>query len=300
MSEMRDLNKRMRIAGALCLLFGFSAAAWAGDLPCPGNLNDDDEVGPFDLALVLGAWGQCPDPCTPGDPEDTCAPDFDGNCAVEAFDLAIVLGSWGPCPGPPENDLCEGSIEIFDGDTDFDTTGATTDLIPALGCQFLFDPDLGYRLPRTDVWFDYTATCDGLLMVCTCDQAFWDTTLVLYEGCECPITSDRQVACNDDGFCAFDTSSRMFVLVSAGTCYKIRLGGFLDSDEGPGTLTVDCLEELSNCCSPHDEAGCDDQACEDFICNVLDPFCCDPQDGSWDEACVTQALFWCDVCAEAC
>ena len=299
---MRGLYNNLRVAGAVCLLFCFSAPALAGDLPCPGNLDDDPIVGPFDLALLLGAWGLCPDPCTPGDPDATCAPDFDGDCAVGAFDLAFLLGAWGPCPGPPVNDVCEGSIEIFDGDTDFDTTGATTDTIPAPGCGFLFDPDLGFQLPRTDVWFDYTATCDGLLTVCTCDQAFWDTTLVLYEGCECPITSDRQVACNDDSFCFFDLTSRMAALVSAGTCYKIRLGGFLDSDEGPGTLTVACLEgPISNCCSPHDEPGCDDEACEDVICTI-DPFCCDdpPQNGSWDEACVQQALFWCDVCAGGC
>ena len=278
--------------GAWCLVVGASAAVLAGDLPCPGNLNGDEGVGPFDLAIVLGSWGPC----------EGCPADFDGDGDVDAADLAFVLGSWGPCPGPPVNDVCEGSIEIFDGDTDFDTTGAHTDPIPAQGCQFLFDPDLGFRLPRNDVWFDYTATCNGLLMVCTCDQAFFDTTLVLYEGCECPATSDRQVACNDDGICFFVFSSRMVAPVSAGTCYKLRLGGFDESEEGPGTLTVTCLEEpISNCCTPHGEPGCEDQACEDFICSdPIDPFCCDPQVGSWDEACVQQALFWCDVCAGGC
>ncbi|MCH8963783.1 MAG: hypothetical protein IIB58_02390 [Planctomycetes bacterium] len=291
---MRDTNKRVRVTSALCLLFGFSAPALAGDLPCPGNLDGDAFVGPFDLALLLGSWGLCADPCKPGDPENTCAADFNGDCVVGAFDLASLLGAWGPCPGPPVNDICEGAIEIFEGDTEFDTTGATTDPIPAPGCQFLDD------LPRTDVWFDYTATCDGLLMVCTCDQAFWDTTLVLYEGCECPITSDRQVACNDDGICVFDLSSRMVTLASAGTCYKIRLGGFGDSHEGPGTLTVTCLEgQDSNCCLGNPEPGCDDPACEAFICS-LDPFCCDSQGGSWDQPCVQQALFWCDVCAGGC
>ncbi len=293
---MQTSHNTLRIVGAWCLVFGTSAAVWAGGLPCPGNLDDDAIVGAFDLAFLLGAWGQCTDPCNEGDPGATCAADFDGDCVVGAFDLAFVLGAWGPCPGPPVNDVCEGAIEIFDGDTDFDTTDATTDLIAATGCFFLSN------LPRTDVWFDYTATCDGLLMICTCGQAFWDTTLVLYEGCECPVTSDRQVACNDDGICFPDVTSRMTSVASAGTCYKIRLGGYDDSDYGVGTLTVTCIGgELSNCCVGNPEPGCDDPACEDFICNNLDPFCCDPsQGGSWDDACVQQALFWCDVCAGGC
>lgn len=28
--------------------------------PCIGDLNGDGEVGPEDLALILGAWGVCP------------------------------------------------------------------------------------------------------------------------------------------------------------------------------------------------------------------------------------------------
>ncbi len=270
----------------------------AGHVPWPEDLDGDANVAAFDLALLLGAWGQCPDPCEPGDPEDTCPADFDGDCAVVAFDLAVLLGAWGPCPGPPVNDMPANAIEIFDGDTNFDTTGATTDPIVAPGCLFLSN------VPRTDVWFDYTATCNGLLKVCTCDQAFWDTTLVLYDGCESPVTSDRQVACNDDAFgCFFDESSRMVSVASAGTCYKIRLGGYLESDYGPGTLTVACLEgQDSNCCLGNPEPGCDDPACEDFICNFLDPFCCNdpPQNGYWDEACVLQALFWCDICSGGC
>ena len=29
-------------------------------MACPADLNHDGEVGPFDLALLLGAWGLCP------------------------------------------------------------------------------------------------------------------------------------------------------------------------------------------------------------------------------------------------
>ena len=65
--------------------------------PCTGDFNGDDEVGPIDLAYLLGFWGACPESCEPGDPLTTCATDLTGDCDVEAFDLALLLGNWGPC-----------------------------------------------------------------------------------------------------------------------------------------------------------------------------------------------------------
>ena len=45
-------------------------------------------MGAFDLALLLGSWGPCPD-------KDPCPADLDGDGEVNAFDLAILLGNWG-------------------------------------------------------------------------------------------------------------------------------------------------------------------------------------------------------------
>ncbi len=56
------------------------------------------EIEAADLAMLLGNWGPCPGPCTPGEPDETCPADLDGDCEVEAFDLAILLGAWGSCP----------------------------------------------------------------------------------------------------------------------------------------------------------------------------------------------------------
>jgi hypothetical protein len=52
------------------------------DLDCSGSVNA------FDLAILLGNWGPCPDP-------DDCPADIDGDGFVNAFDLAILLGNWG-------------------------------------------------------------------------------------------------------------------------------------------------------------------------------------------------------------
>ena len=62
---------------------------------CPPDFDCDGDVDAFDLAQLLGAWGPCPEPCTPGEPADTCPADLNGDCTVEAFDLALLLGAWG-------------------------------------------------------------------------------------------------------------------------------------------------------------------------------------------------------------
>ncbi len=65
-------------------------------VPAPADFDGDCDVGAFDLAQLLGAWGPCPKPCGPGDPDGTCQADLNGDCNVGAFDLALLLGSWGP------------------------------------------------------------------------------------------------------------------------------------------------------------------------------------------------------------
>jgi choice-of-anchor C domain-containing protein len=55
--------------------------------PLPGDLDCDGFVNASDLAVLLGAWGDC----------GTCAgcrSDLDGDCATTAADLALLLGSW--------------------------------------------------------------------------------------------------------------------------------------------------------------------------------------------------------------
>ena len=83
--------------------------AWA-DMDSDGDTDCDD------WALFLQAWTDPADP--PGMAECAIPPDFDGNGQVGAFDLAILLGSWGPCPEPPANcpaDLDDsGFVNAFD------------------------------------------------------------------------------------------------------------------------------------------------------------------------------------------
>ncbi len=71
--------------------------------PCPWDSpvgGPNGQVGPEDLAYVLGNWGPIP----PGaDFEFVCIDDKDpnpGNGNIGPEDLAKILGTWGPCPDP--------------------------------------------------------------------------------------------------------------------------------------------------------------------------------------------------------
>lgn len=55
---------------------------------CPGDLDEDGQVGGADLTLLLAAWGICGIGC----PED-----LDGDGLVNGADLTILLAGWGSC-----------------------------------------------------------------------------------------------------------------------------------------------------------------------------------------------------------
>jgi len=134
------------------------------------------------------------------------------------------------CPGLA-NDDCEDRLPITDGDTFYDTTGTTTDGPVHPECQF---DGQTYH----DIWYNYNASCSGTLTVSTCNQANYDTDLVVYNGCDC--NNLVLLGCNDDDPACAGFSSRVIVPVSQGNCYKIRVGGWNPGDQGSGTLSVSC------------------------------------------------------------
>lgn len=54
---------------------------------CPADIDGSGEVGPADLATLLGAWGPC----------SSCAADINADGLVGADDLAAILSAWGVC-----------------------------------------------------------------------------------------------------------------------------------------------------------------------------------------------------------
>lgn len=57
--------------------------------PTP-DFNNDSEVNAFDLATLLGSWGQCPPA------PNLCPADLNCDGEIDATDLAFLLGNWGP------------------------------------------------------------------------------------------------------------------------------------------------------------------------------------------------------------
>lgn len=131
--------------------------------------------------------------------------------------------------GPIANDNCAAADPVGDGVTAFDTTGATTDgpALPA-GCEEGFGLSF-----EQDIWYCYTASCDGQVTVTLCGSGY-DTRMAVYDGCACPPTT--LVACNDD-FCGLQ--SQLSFLATSGNTYLIRVGGF-GAAQGAGTMDISC------------------------------------------------------------
>ena len=127
-------------------------------------------------------------------------------------------------------DACAGPIALTGyGATAFTTVGATTDGTAPSSCG------TGGQIGN-DIWFTYTACVSGSHTVDTCAGGNYDSTLVLYTGACGALT---QAGCNDDttGCGAGSLSSRIIWTATAGTQYRIRLGGYQGAT-GSGTLTL--------------------------------------------------------------
>ena len=226
----------LRWCVAACLAIAINASVWSGPPPepCIGDVNGDFEVNVLDLLDLLLCFGQ---PAVPG-----CeAADIVNDGTVNVLDLIELLLHFGeicpkppqlcePGPGAPANDCCADRLAIGDGTTPFTTVGADTDGVAHVECKFTGQT-------YNDVWFSYTATCDGNLTVSLCNLADYDTSLGVYDGCDC--TNLQLHGCNDDTlFCNF--TSEVVVPVVAGNCYKIRIGGFAPTEDGSGDVLVQC------------------------------------------------------------
>ncbi|MCK4327363.1 MAG: type IV pilin N-terminal domain-containing protein [Candidatus Diapherotrites archaeon] len=160
-------------------------------------------------------------------PEQTCQDLLDNDCDG-LVDCADPDCEPDPACVAPENDECASKTVVTDGGHAFTTTGATTDGTPTASC-----PGQVYN----DVWFAYTATCTGTLTASTCNQADFDTVIVIYEGADCLLLEER--ACNDNEDTCGVTSIALWD-VTSGVDYTIRLGSLVDGTTGTGTLSLSC------------------------------------------------------------
>ncbi len=229
---------------------------------CPdtiGRINIHNTGGGPEGGDNIQMWVAC------GDGGDPCP--FCGDGVVNQPSEECDGPDDAACPGPcqadctcPENDDCEDSIEIFDGVQTIDTTDATTDGLPTNGlgdCSELCDPQV-----HNDIWFNYTATCNGELTVSTCEMVDYDSKIAIYDDCDvglCPRGGD-EIGCNDDGPGCLNAATIATADVLLGSCYKIRIGGFTATEVGTGTVEISC-EDIGFCgdavCDPgENECSC--------------------------------------------
>jgi len=155
------------------------------------------------------------------------------------------------CDGqfPPVNDNCTNPIVISAGNgIPFTTANATTDGPPFSEletCDFEFVPGIG-----RDVWFSYTAECNGTAIFNAIGGTFLDTRVAIYTQ-SCPMDQSSLVVCNDD----YDGYGQSYMLwsIEAGVTYTIRLGGFPGFAGGSGTF--DLIELCDGTLVPNDDCA---------------------------------------------
>jgi hypothetical protein len=144
--------------------------------------------------------------------------------SILACIVAIVLSSAGTTlASAPANDNCANAATVGNViNQAFDTTDATFD-----------GPGLYVTSPN--IWYKYTATCNGCATISLCGSSF-DTRLAVYSSTTCPPTLANMIEWDDD-YCGHQ--SQVKVPVTSGHTYLIEVGGW-DSYKGTGKLTISC------------------------------------------------------------
>ncbi|MCH8165158.1 MAG: hypothetical protein IH889_06075 [Planctomycetes bacterium] len=174
------------------------------------------------------------------------------------------------CPPPPASDDCASRIVIDLGNTAFTTIAATTDGAVTPGDCGPFGDEQVYN----DVWYNYNADFTGTLQITTCEQlggsANYNTRIAAYESCGCPASNATFLGCNDEdpvnacGEAGGGFHSTLEIPVTAGNCYKIRVGGFNTADAGSGVLHLEGQPATGACClfpGPNCDDGVSEAAC---------------------------------------
>lgn len=161
--------------------------------------------------------------------------------------LLVISGLAGEAPS---SDLCSNAVPIVGtGAFAFDNTLATTDGPTEITCsEQVFNT--GNHITN-DVWFCWTAPCDGSVTIDTCGGTTVDTKIAVYNGCECPAGNANLVGCDNDD-CNFQSSTTF--TAAAGQAYLIQIGTpFINTGAqlhgGPGVFHIACSEPPDASCN---------------------------------------------------
>ena len=146
----------------------------------------------------------------------------------------LIAALCSPPPGVP-GDTCSDPIAIIEGAATYDTTNHTDS-----GYDLYSTCDLMGLLAR-DVWFQYDAAKEGIVTVSTCDPDSFDTSIIVYKAMGTGCDELEYLACNGDaaadGNCQPYHSVAEFP-VEVGCTYLVRVGGWVESSWGTGTLAL--------------------------------------------------------------
>jgi hypothetical protein len=161
----------------------------------------------------------------------------------------LVLSTTAPAPA---NDDCANAIPVTEGFVNYTTVGAGSPDPAMVGnCN-----DGLLQAIYQDVWFTYTATCDGEMVIANCG-AEGDTAIALYTALlGCPNSNTPVFACNDDASGCSPASLVTFP-VTEGSEWIIRLGTPANSpaQAGSGILTINTVNCPPDCVADIDGDG---------------------------------------------
>ncbi len=145
----------------------------------------------------------------------------------------------------PSNDNCVTATSVVAGAYALSTVGATTST-PAVNSAC---DGSAISAIYNDVWYAFTATCNGTATATTCGASF-DSALVVYAAGACPTTSSTILACNNNG-AGCGSASAVSWSVTNGSTYLVRVGAAA-ATTGTGSLVLACAV---NCPADKDGTG---------------------------------------------
>ena len=166
---------------------------------------DTVTLAPGDYYIMVDTW-----------PAPNCIPDFD-----------LTITAPPPPTPPPANDNCSNAIAI----------GDVTNL--AWSTEFATADGPGGYITGSNIWYVYTASCNGTATASLCGSSF-DTKIRVFAGGSCSFGT--VVATNDD-FCG--NQSQVSFTATAGSMFLIEVGGY-SNYSGAGKLTTSCAAAVAN------------------------------------------------------
>ncbi|MGB2986076.1 MAG: hypothetical protein WBE26_09350 [Phycisphaerae bacterium] len=160
-----------------------------------------------------------------------------------AFNLEIYEDCTRQPPIP--NDFCQNATPLAGDDLDvpFDLSGGE-EYAPA---TFHCPGEPGSPMLQNDTWYTWTAPCSGYTTITTCDEGLPpldqpNTTLCVYDGCNCPPESGTLIGeCNFGTFDECGPSATVKYDAIGGNCYTLRLGGYMGgTPAGVMRIDIDC------------------------------------------------------------